>query len=380
MTGIQSLLAAMREAVSHPGQVVKDYKQKTGRGAVGCFPVYCPEEIVHAAGLLPVGMWGGQTQISQALTIVPAFCCSIMQSNIEYALKGTYNDLEAVIISSPCDTLKSIPQDWGYVIPHIPVIQIVYPQMRKLEAGIHYLMTEFQRVKNEIEAVTGETISDASLRKSIAVYNLHRRTMRNFCVTARSYPGVITPVIRHLVIKSGFFMEKGEHTRLVNELIGELGKLPPESHSGKKVVLTGIAAEPDELLKILAENGLTVVADDLAQESRQFRTDVPDGPDPLLSLARQWAITEGCSLAYDPEKRRGDLIIDLVKESGADAVVLCMMKFCDPEEFDHPILTEQFDKAAIPYLYLEIDQQIQSLERDRTRIQSFAEMLNLRGD
>jgi len=375
MEGINRILADMQRVVSNPRQVVKDYKAKTGKGVVGCFPVYCPEEIVHAAGMLPVGLWGGQTQISQALTIVPSFCCSIMQSNIEYALKGTYDDLDAVIMSSPCDTLKSIPQDWGYVIPHIKVIQIVYPQMRKLDAGIQYLKTEFQRVKNEIEAVSGEEISEEALRKSIDIYNEHRQTMRDFCMVARDYPLTITPVIRHLVIKSGFFMEKSEHTRLVSELITELKKHPAEKRAGKKVVLTGITAEPDELLRIFDENGLMVVADDLAQESRQFRTDVPAGADPLLSLAMQWAEVEGCSLAYDPQKQRASMIVNMVKESGADAVVLCMMKFCDPEEFDQPIIIEQLEAAGIPYLCLEIDQQIQSLERDRTRVQSFTEML-----
>lgn len=378
MEAINSILALMKKAVSNPSQAVKDFKQKTGKGAVGCFPVYCPEEIVHAAGLLPVGMWGGQTQISQALTIVPSFCCSIMQSNIEFALKGIYKGLDAVIMSSPCDTLKSIPQDWGYAVPHIKVIQIVYPQMSRIEAGPQFLKTEFQIVKREMEAISGGPISDAALEHSIEVYNKHRQTMREFCVVARSYPSAITPVVRHLVIKSGYFMEKGEHTRLVSELMAELKKLPADDWKGKKIILTGITAEPDALLEIFAENGLAVAGDDLAQESRQFRTDVPAGDDPLLRLARQWSLAEGCSLVYDPQKKRGDMLIDMAKETGADGIVLCMMKFCDPEEFDYPILAAQFEAAGIPLLYLEIDQQTQSLERERTRIQSFTEMLNSR--
>lgn len=375
MEGINKILAAMKELIANPGQAVKNYKKQTGKGAVGCFPVYCPEEIVHAAGMLPVGIWGGQTQISKALTIVPPFCCSIMQSNLELAFKGIYDDLDAVIMSSPCDTLKSIPQDWGFAIPQLKVIQIVYPQMRKLDAGIKYLKTEFQRVVRAVEAIAGEPISDAALQRSIAVYNEHRQSMREFCVVARNYPMIITPVVRHLVIKSGYFMEKSQHTALLNELIDELRKLPAQEWTGKKLILTGITAEPDSLLDIFNENGLTVVADDLAQESRQFRTDVPAGEDPLLCLAQQWSLVEGCSLAYDPQKQRGDMLIELAKETGADGVIICMMKFCDPEEFDYPILANQFEEAGIHSLYLEIDQQIQSMEQARTRIQTFAELL-----
>ncbi|HEX3011972.1 MAG TPA: 2-hydroxyacyl-CoA dehydratase family protein, partial [Syntrophomonadaceae bacterium] len=213
------------------------------------------------------------------------------------------------------------------------------------------------------------------LLNSINIYNEHRRTMRDFCVIAQSYPKTITPVIRHLVIKSGFFMEKSKHTMLVNELVNELKRSPAEDWQGKKIILTGITAEPDVLLEILAENRMTVVGDDLAQESRQFRTDVPVGNDPLLCLAQQWSISEGCSLIYDPQKKRGDMLINMAKKTEANGIILCMMKFCDPEEFDYPILMTQFEEAGIPLLQLEIDQQTQSMERERTRIQSFMEML-----
>jgi len=375
MEAVKEILDEMKDAVSNPRQAVKDYKEKTGKGVIGCFPVYCPEEIVHAAGMLPIGIWGGQTQVSQAHTVFPPFCCSIMQSIMEFALKGVYSDLDAVIIPAPCDTLKSIGQDWLYAIPDIKAILTVYPQMRKIAAGVEYLKSEFQDIKSAVEAIGGEPISDEALNKSIEVYNAHRRVMREFCSVARRYPATVTPAVRHLVIKSGYFMEKGQHTLLVSELINELHKLPAEEFKGQKVILTGIMAEPDGLLELFSENGITVVGDDLAHESRQFRTDVPAGSDPLLRLAQQWSVIEGCSLAYDPEKKRGDMLIDMVKESDADGVVLCMMKFCDPEEFDYPILTVELEKVRIPLLYLEIDQQMQSLEQARTRIQGFAEML-----
>jgi benzoyl-CoA reductase/2-hydroxyglutaryl-CoA dehydratase subunit BcrC/BadD/HgdB len=251
--------------------------------------------------------------------------------------------------------------------------------MRKIKAGIEYLKTEFQRLKREIEAISGEPITDAALQNSIDIYNEHRRTMRDFCAIVRSYPKTITPTIRHLVIKSGWFIEKSRHTELVKELVNELKSLPTEDSQGKKIILTGITAEPNDLLDLLNQNALTVVGDDLAQESRQFRTDVPVGDDPLFRLAQQWSLHEGCSLAYDQQKKRGQMLIEMARETGADGIIMCMMKFCDPEEFDYPVLLKEFEAADIPLLYLEIDQQIKSMERERTRIQGFAEMLNVRG-
>ena len=51
------------------------------------------------------------------------------------------------------------------------------------------------------------------------------------------------------------------------------------------------------------------------------------------------------------------------------------MKFCDPEEYDVPILMEAFKEARIPLLVVEIDQQTRAYEQIMTRIQSFAETL-----
>jgi benzoyl-CoA reductase/2-hydroxyglutaryl-CoA dehydratase subunit BcrC/BadD/HgdB len=84
---------------------------------------------------------------------------------------------------------------------------------------------------------------------------------------------------------------------------------------------------------------------------------------------------EGCTFLFDSEKRRGQNLIELVRKTHADAVVVFMMKFCDPEEFDYPIYKTELEDAGIPILYLEVEQQMDSFEQARTRIQSFGEML-----
>ena len=67
MSTIKELIAQFREVADNPKKAMDDYKKETGKGAVGIMPVYCPEEIVHAAGYLPMGMWGAQKKnISKA--------------------------------------------------------------------------------------------------------------------------------------------------------------------------------------------------------------------------------------------------------------------------------------------------------------------------
>ena len=126
----------------------------------------------------------------------------------------------------------------------------------------------------------------------------------------------------------------------------------------------------------LGEGLRSVVGDDLAQESRQTRTLVPtEGGAPLYRMAQMWRDIKGCSLAGDFKKVRGQMLMDMMKEKNADAVIVCMMKFCDPEEFDYAVYNTQFDNAGVKYVMIEIDQEATSFEQIRTRVQGLVEIL-----
>jgi bcr-type benzoyl-CoA reductase subunit C len=372
MNKIEALFSKLIMISQNPAKSIAEYKEKTGLDAVGIMPAYSPEEIIHAAGFLPVGIWGGHRSIAKARAFLPPFTCSIMQSVMEMQLEGVYDILRAVVFSVPCDTLKCMSQKWK---GKGPVIVFTHPQNRKIGAAGKFLLEEYRLLRQRLEELLAVQITDEAISHSIEIYNENRRVMREFTELAAEYPQVIDPVKRHAVIKARYFMEKSHHTALVKELLAEIKALPKKPWTGKKIVLTGITAEPDELLNIFKENDFAVVADDLAQESRQFRLDVPEGGEPLFRLARWWQDFDGCSLAVNPQKPRGQMLIEMAQKYQADGLIFCMMKFCDPEEFDYPILYGQLEEAGIKNLAIEIDQESTSFEQIKTRVQSFREML-----
>ena len=375
MGRIEDIISQLNTIAENPAKAIEDYKKATGKGAVGVMPLYVPEEIIHAAGYLPVGMWGARKkEISRARTYLPPFACSIMQSVMELQLEGVYDILDTVIFSVPCDTLKCMSQKWNRPVP---AIVFTHPQNRKIakDAANVFAREEFNIVKEKLEDILDVHISNKAIKNSIAVYNENRAACREFSDVAAEYAAVVTPSDRHAVIKARWFMEKSRHTALVKELIAALKAEPAPEFKGKKIIVTGIQVEPYDVLDIFQENGFAIVADDLAQETRNFRQDVPDDDDALMALARAWNEFDGCSLATDANKPKGQMIIDAVKKYGADAVVVCMMKFCDPEEFDYPILLQEFEAAGVKNLYIEIDQESTAFEQVKTRIQTFAEIL-----
>lgn len=355
---------------------VVDAQKAQGKKIVGVLPVYAPEELVHAAGMFPVGCWGGTTTISKAAKYFPPFTCSIMQSVMEFAENGTYSQLDAFLVSTPCDTLKCVSQNLIFACPDNTVIPITYPQNNKPDYALRYTQSELSKVKQKLEKLGGAPISDEALTNSIEVYNGHRAAMMGFFAAVAENPGAVSAVERHYVVKASYFMPKEEHTALVNELVGLVKQAAPKAAPAKKIMLAGIMAEPNNLLVLFDEFGLAVVADELAHEGRQFRTPVPEGGAPLERLARQWQDIEGCSVVLDKEKKRASGIAALAKQQGADAVVYCQMKFCDPEEFDYPSVKAACDKAGLAVLNLETDQLTETASQARTRIQAFREQLD----
>ena len=158
----------------------------------------------------------------------------------------------------------------------------------------------------------------------------------------------------------------------------ELKKLPACNWKGKKVVTSGIICDNPKLLQIFDDNKIAIVADDVAHESRPIRVDAAETGDPMMALAQQFADQDYDVLLYDEhssQNRRGDFIVKMVKDSGAQGLILFMQQFCDPEEMEYPYLKKALDGAGIPHIKLGVDQQMRDFGQASTAIQAFADVL-----
>lgn len=376
MRTITEILAQMETVVADIPAVITAQKEK-GKKIVGVFPVYAPEELVHAAGMFPVGCWGGQITIAQATTLLPPFACPVMQGITEMSMTGGYSLLDGAILSSPCDTLKCLTQNFMRTCPDIKPIFCIYPQNNKLEGGVRYLYNLLKEVAKQLEELSGNKITEYALSQSIEIYNQNRAAMMELTQLLGEKAGALTAMERHTVMKSRWFMDKEEHTALVRELCQAVKDAPAKGSSKRKVVLAGIMTEPTGFVQLLDELEFTVVADELAYASRQFRNPVPLDIDQYERLARQWQNVEGCSVVFDPKGARATQLEHLAKSFGADGVLYCQMKFCEEEEFDFPYVRNTLAEAGFPVLNIEIDPLSTSQEQSRTRLQAFAEQLEM---
>lgn len=256
-------------------------------------------------------------------------------------------------------------------IPETLGLLVCYPQNRKPVYGIKFIKNGYERVINDLTIATHGHYSDFALQNSNAIYNEHNAVMREF--SEISAEAQISAQERNDVFKSAWFMLPEEHTKIVKALNGSLQN-GPRTERKIRVMTTGILADAPDLLRIFDENNLQIVADDIAHESRQYRTDIPNDEQPLDALARKFADMDNCSVLYDPKKGRVDYIIDEAKKHRAQGVIVLMTKFCDPEEFDYVPIKGACDANNLPHINIEVDRQMVNYQQAGTMIQGFKEM------
>lgn len=370
MTG-KELLAQLHEVALSPKKQLEKYLAE-GKKVVAVAPVYTPNEIIHSMGLVPMGVWGADIEINEAKRYFPAFICSVMQTVLELGIRGEYDGVSAIVIPSLCDSLKCLGQNWKYAVKNIPFIPMTYPQNRKPDYGRKFTKAGYQRVISDLSVATGAQFSEFALAESIKVYNEHNVVMREFADIAAD--AEITASERNDVFKSAWFMLPEEHTAIVRKL-NEALKAGPRSEGKLRVMVSGILADSPSLLQILDENGIKVVCDDVAHESRQYRTDVPDMANPMDAMAQKFADMDNCTLLYDRDKGRVAYLIEQAKAHKADGVIVLMTKFCDPEEFDYVPIKRACEAEGIKHLNIEVDRQMINYQQAATMIQAFKEML-----
>ncbi len=373
MTRVDKILALCADGVRSPVQTAAAEMERTGKRAVGCMLEFCPEEIVYAANMLPVGLWGADIELREVKRYFPAFFCAPIQQSMELALQGAFDGvLSAVIVPILCDALKSAGQNWRIAVPEIPMIPVVYPQNRQIKAGQRFMESELREVKARLEQICGRPISEDALNQSINVYNEYRLSMQEFSSVASRHTDVITASARHNVFMNGFLRDKADYTMLVRELTSELKKLP-EVKPRRAVALTGIALDTERVLRCMEENGFAVTADMLVQESLQVETLVPENGSALERIAAWWSNVRCSSLTLDEKKLRADKLVELVSSGLADVIIVAMPAFCDPEEYDYPILCEALQQKGVAQIGLELSGP-SGCEQACSRIQAFAEM------
>ncbi|MHC4381131.1 MAG: 2-hydroxyacyl-CoA dehydratase, partial [Planctomycetota bacterium] len=164
---------------------VKAWREEGGK-VLGHFQVYFPEEIAHAAGMLPLNLHGANLQPDQADSRFGSYLCSTIKTTLELAL-SEHVVLDAFVTHPICDAARNLGAIFGRNFDY-PCEILYLPQNPNSSASVDYLRGEYDRLKRMIEGVAGVEITEQALRDSMTVFNRNRALLRELYVIKREAP------------------------------------------------------------------------------------------------------------------------------------------------------------------------------------------------
>jgi bcr-type benzoyl-CoA reductase subunit C len=370
----EELLKRFFEVVADPYAEARRRKQQ-GQKVIGCLLTDVPEELIHAAGAFPVSILGANDNIHLADAHLQTWACSLMRSCLEQGLNGTLDFLDGIIIPITCDTTRMMPGIWRHVLKIPYIDNYLMPRQVDRPSARTYLKGELLRLKNNLEGCAGQVITNQGLNESINIYNANRLALRRLYEFHAQNTAAISSRALYTVLKAAMFMDKAEHTVLVEELLSELTAVQPSKDDRVRLAVSGGVWEPPEILDMIEELGAVVVADDFLTGARYLHADIETSDDLFDALAvRQLnRIPFG---GYDSLAReRRAFLVEIAEKADAHGMLFLHLKFCEPENYDYKDMREAMNQAGIPNIRLETEYNGTSLGQARTRLQAFIEMI-----
>ncbi|MBI1992994.1 MAG: 2-hydroxyacyl-CoA dehydratase [Deltaproteobacteria bacterium] len=380
--GIHEMVAQYREMLEDsPLKLVAEWKAKhPGSKVVGCYPVYTPFEIIHAAGMLPVGIIGAgnRLEIAHADSRFQSFVCSIVKSTLELGLIGNLESIDGIVFHSICDPARNLASVFKRNFPKLQVEYIHFPQNMASPHTVNYLAAEYRTLKSNYERLAGRPVTDDDLRKSIRVYNEQRKLIGQLYRMRREAPQNLSTLETYVLTRIGTLIPPEEHIGLLKEAIAAARERDERPKDRIKVVLEGSFCEqpPLELIEGLEAAGCYILDDDFLLGWRFFKQDIPSEGDPVENLARAYLDQSVYSgVKHDTREAKSKHLIDKVRETGASAVVILAAKFCEPALFDYALYRRALEKEGIPHLYLEFEEKMWIFDKARTEVETFVESM-----
>ncbi len=370
---LDELLDAARTLIEDTDFTPVDRWREGGGRVVGHFQVYFPEEIVHAAGMLPLKIRGAPLDSRQADSHFGSYLCSILKSSLELAISGRV-ELDMFVTHPICDAARNLGAVWGRNVSY-PCEILYLPQNANSAHAVTYLRHEYARLKRAVEALSGETISDESLRDSVRVFNENRSLIRRLYAIKRERPWLLPVDEAYLLTILGSLLPREEHNQLLNNLLPQIEAREATSQDRIRIVLEGGFCEqpPLDLLRVLGRS-CYVVDDDLMIGLRWILEDVDLDGDPLLNLADAYLERSSYSpVQHDLRKPKEHMLMQRIEQSGAEAAILGAAKMCEPGLDEQVAYAQALDQARIPYFITEFEETMTSFDQIEIQIETFAE-------
>jgi len=352
-------------------------QKQDGKKVFGWLCTYVPEEIIHAAGILPIRITGyhNEVELDEGNAYLYINNCSFSRSCLQMGLKKEYEFLDGVVGGSTCDGARRLFDLWRYYIGTQFHHVLTVPRKYTEKAHALYLH-EVIKFKEHLEEYIGSKISDEALHNSIKLYNESRKLLWQLYELRKMDKPPITGAQTMEVLDACFRMPKETFNQWLQNLLDEIAA-SNNSYSGRaRLMLVGSVLSNAEFIKSIEGQGGVVVTDELCTSTRYWGDPVVlnDVTSPVEAISRRYLSNFPCARMF-PSEERFNRVVDAALKFKVDGVISQTIRYCVPYAHDLPLLTNRLKEHNIPVLALDVEYGSSGSGQIQTRVQAFLEML-----
>lgn len=349
-----------------------------GKKIVGWVCINVPEELIHAAGMMPFRITGGDEEITLDRANEYLFngsTCSYSRTILELQLRGNYDFLDCIAASTPCEGVIRLAEV-GLRYQKTPILPLLDIPRKINERAYEFYYGEIVDFKKNLEQFFGSTITDAALANSIEVYNKTRIHLRKLHDMMKRDTPPLTGAEMMEILTAAVRMPREDYNLLLENLLAEIEATGRALSAKPRLMISGAVLNTPSFIKGVEDLGVNIVADDLCTGSRYWWELVEAG-DPLKALAKRHLLAQCPCPRTNPSNLRSDWLLETAREMRLDGLIALTMRNCAPYILDLPMWKTKLEDQGTPVLDLDIEYGGSFSGQIRTRIEAFVEMLSL---
>jgi bzd-type benzoyl-CoA reductase N subunit len=356
---------------------VTDYKRQ-GKKVIGFFCSYIPEEIISAAGMLPVRIRPtGCTETVTADAYMSGLNCTLARSCLEFISTGVFDFLDGLIFANSCDNIRRIYDVLREKRPYPFMHFLSIPHKASGNGPMQWYSEEVTRFKEAVEDAFGIEISDGALNEAIAIHNESRSLLRRLNELRREEKPPITGAESLSVVLAATTTPKDKYNQLLRTLLEELQGREEISSYRARLMIVGSEYDDPAYSRIVEDLGGLVVTDALCFGSKYFAEPVRTEKDTLIGLAKSYLDRPSCPRMSDRVIERADFIGEMIERYRVDGVIFQHIRYCDLWGGEAIYVGKRLKDLRIPWLSLEREYRLGGIGQLKTRIQAFLERIEI---
>ena len=372
-------IPALRQLLEVASSIDNPYlaaANNAGRKIVGTIHDEVPEEVISAAGAVPVMLRGTGSEGTELAEIYfRQLTCGYTRHTYNQILDGAWDFLDGAVIFNICDHMRRVHDNWIRE-RNCPIYHFIYAPKKVGELAKSFYKAEIEKFIAATEKRFGVTITSESLAKAIALHNEKRMLQQQLYALQKSSQPALTGTDLLMVMLAGKSMPVEDYSKLLRELLAALHDRRTGGTPAVRLLYAGGHADNAEFFRTLETKGAQIVVDitgfGFCSCEKLVRTDI----DPLEAIVNYYFEEIPASpRKFGTAPERQARIARLVREYGADGVVMSRVTFCDLWAMEQYMTRDFLQQQGIPFLELEVDYVPENVGQITTRMQAFIERI-----